>query len=207
MSTTAPTTEAFPTPVNSQITDAVTQASAKRLAEAPAVAMGTIYQSLAHATGVLFENAVNTQQQQNILAQSAATQGAILIYSVDTAAVAAGKVGPAGVSDTVTAAVSGLGTPQAQLAQTPATGLSRQVEDAITSTLQHSLGHSGDVAYGARAAADALAAAIDRVNRVTYENSLRMIKLAGTAVCIAAMARAPDKREDYQAVLDRIATL
>ena len=38
---------AFPTAVNSQITDAVTQANVKVLADAPAMAMGAIYQSLA----------------------------------------------------------------------------------------------------------------------------------------------------------------
>ncbi|MFB9156471.1 RebB family R body protein, partial [Chromobacterium violaceum] len=40
---------AFPTSVNNQITDAVTQANVKVLAESPAMAMGSIYQSLAHS--------------------------------------------------------------------------------------------------------------------------------------------------------------
>lgn len=77
---------AIPTPVNGQITDAVTQANVKVLAEAPAMAMGTIYQSLAHSTGMMFENAINTQQQQNTLGQAATNQGVIQIYSVDTLA-------------------------------------------------------------------------------------------------------------------------
>ena len=38
---------ALPTPVNGQITDAVTQSNVKVVAEAPAMAMGAIYQSLA----------------------------------------------------------------------------------------------------------------------------------------------------------------
>jgi hypothetical protein len=33
---------------------------------------------------MMFENSVNTQQQQNMLQQSATTQGVIQIYSVDT---------------------------------------------------------------------------------------------------------------------------
>lgn len=70
--------------VNSQITDAVTQSNVKVVGEAPAMAMGTLYQSMAHSTGMMFENAVNTQNQQNILAQAATTQGVMQIYSVDT---------------------------------------------------------------------------------------------------------------------------
>lgn len=72
--------------VNSQITDAVTQSNVKVVGEAPAMAMGTLYQSMAHSTGIMFENAVNTQNQQNILAQAATTQGVMQIYSVDTIA-------------------------------------------------------------------------------------------------------------------------
>src|SRR4051812_27996036 len=56
--------------VNPQVTDAVTQANVKVLADGPAVAMGTIYQSLAQATGLMFQNAVTTQNSQNILQQA-----------------------------------------------------------------------------------------------------------------------------------------
>ncbi len=70
--------------VSSQITDAVTQANVKVLADGPAMAMGTIYQSLAQATGLMFQNAVTTQNSQNILQQAATTQGVIQLYSVDT---------------------------------------------------------------------------------------------------------------------------
>ena len=70
--------------VSTQITDAVTQANVKVLAEAPAMAMGTLYQALGHSTGMMFENSVNSQQQQNMLQQSATAQGVIQLYSVDT---------------------------------------------------------------------------------------------------------------------------
>ncbi|AXJ02633.1 MULTISPECIES: RebB family R body protein [Pseudomonas] len=90
--------------VNDQITDAVTQTSVKVVAEAPAMAMGSIYQSLAHSTGILFENAVSAQQQQNTLAQAATNQGVMQIYSVDTTAGAAAteKVAQTGVADNLT---------------------------------------------------------------------------------------------------------
>ena len=75
---------ASPDTVSPQITDAVTQSNVKVLAEAPAMAMGTIYQALAHSTGMMFENSVNTQQAQNVLQQAATTQGVIQLFSVDT---------------------------------------------------------------------------------------------------------------------------
>ncbi|MCC3214866.1 RebB family R body protein [Chryseobacterium sp. X308] len=73
-------------PVNEQITDAVTQSNVKVVAESPAIAMANVYQSAAHSTGILFENAVNTQNQQNIVTQAATTQGIAQIYSLDTVA-------------------------------------------------------------------------------------------------------------------------
>ncbi|GEN76651.1 RebB family R body protein [Chryseobacterium hagamense] len=78
--------------VNQQITDAVTQSNVKITGEAPAVALGSIYQSMAHATGILFENAFSAQNQQNILSQAAATQGVMQVYSLDTVADAANWV-------------------------------------------------------------------------------------------------------------------
>lgn len=76
-----------------QITDAVTQANVKVLADGPAMAMGTIYQSLAQATGLSFQNAVTTQNSQNILQQAATTQGVIQLFSVDTLSDADAAVG------------------------------------------------------------------------------------------------------------------
>jgi Killing trait len=67
-----------------QSADSVAQASLQVVGQAPAMAMGTIYQSLAQATGLQFMNAVNAQQQSNILQQAATTQGVIQMYSVDT---------------------------------------------------------------------------------------------------------------------------
>jgi hypothetical protein len=86
------------------VTDAVTQSNVKVVAEAPAMAMATMYQTMAHSTGILFENAVAAQQQQNILAQAAVNQGVMQIYSLDTTAAAGAseKVAQTGVSDNLT---------------------------------------------------------------------------------------------------------
>ncbi len=71
---------------SSQVTDAVTQTNVMVVADAPAVAMGSVYQSAAHATGLMFENSVNAQNNQFIMAQAAVSQGVMQIYSVDTIA-------------------------------------------------------------------------------------------------------------------------
>ncbi|MGH6872265.1 MAG: RebB family R body protein [Rhizomicrobium sp.] len=108
---------ALPTPLNGQITDAVTQTNVKVVAEAPAMAMGAIYQSLAHSTGILFENATSSQQQLAIAAQASTNQGVIQIYSVDTmaGAVATSKIAQSDVPDTMLALLSALRAGTAQL--------------------------------------------------------------------------------------------
>jgi vancomycin permeability regulator SanA len=61
---------AFPTAVNSQITDAITQANVKVLGDAPAMAMGNVYQAVAQALANAAHNATNAQQQNYVLAQA-----------------------------------------------------------------------------------------------------------------------------------------
>jgi phospholipase C len=53
------------------------------------MAMGALYQTMAHSLGILMENAVTAQQNMNVIAQAATTQGVNMIYSVDTAAASA----------------------------------------------------------------------------------------------------------------------
>lgn len=76
---------AFPTSVNDQITDSVTQSNVQVLGDAPANAMGNLYQASAQALSNAAHNSTTAQQQANILAQAASTQGVALLYSLDTA--------------------------------------------------------------------------------------------------------------------------
>ncbi|CAN2040121.1 Killing trait domain-containing protein [Candidatus Magnetomoraceae bacterium gMMP-15] len=76
---------AFPTAVNDQITDSVTQANVKVLGDAPAIAMGNLYQATAQALANAAHNATTSQQQTNMMAQAVTTQGVALLYSMDTA--------------------------------------------------------------------------------------------------------------------------
>ncbi len=80
---------AFPTAVNDQITDSVTQSNVKVIADAPAVAMSNIYQATAQALSNAAHNATTAQQQTSVTAQAALTQGISTLYSIDTASTAA----------------------------------------------------------------------------------------------------------------------
>lgn len=76
---------AFPTAVNSQITDSVSQANTLVLGSSAAVAMSNLYQATAQALANAAHNATAAQQQSNILAQAATSAGVALLYSLDTA--------------------------------------------------------------------------------------------------------------------------
>lgn len=65
---------AFPTAVNSQITDAVSQSNVKVLGDAPAMALGSLYQATAQALANAAHNATNAQQQANTIAQAVTTR-------------------------------------------------------------------------------------------------------------------------------------
>ncbi|MBT9552160.1 MAG: RebB family R body protein [Hydrogenophaga sp.] len=65
---------AFPTAVNSQITDAVTQANVKVLGDAPAMAMGNLFQATAQSLALAAQNATAAQQQASVLAQAVTTR-------------------------------------------------------------------------------------------------------------------------------------
>ncbi len=77
---------AFPTSVNDQITDSVTQSNVKVLGDAPAVALGNFYQATAQALSNAAHNTTNAQQQTSVTAQAATTMGVAILYSLDTAA-------------------------------------------------------------------------------------------------------------------------
>ncbi len=76
---------AFPTSVNDQITDSVTQANVKVLGDAPAIALGNLYQATAQALANAAHNATSAQQQAAITAQAATTMGVATLYALDTA--------------------------------------------------------------------------------------------------------------------------
>ncbi len=76
---------AKPEPNKDQVTDAVTQSNVKVVAEAPATAMGNVYQATAQALSNAAHDATTSQEQSNVTAQAATTQGVTTLYSIDTA--------------------------------------------------------------------------------------------------------------------------
>ncbi len=70
---------AEPTLVNGQITDAVTQTNVKTLGEAPAMAMGSLYQSVAQSTALLAQNSTSAQQQMNTVSEAITARCANLL--------------------------------------------------------------------------------------------------------------------------------
>jgi len=80
---------AIPTSVNGQITDSVTQANISVLGNAPAVAMSSLYTTMAHSMGILFQNSTMAQQHAAISSQAAVNRGVMQMYGVNTMAAAA----------------------------------------------------------------------------------------------------------------------
>ncbi len=68
--------------VNEQITDAITQTNVKVLAEAPAMAMGSLYQTMGNNWAMAAANAVYAQQQGYVTYQAASTTGVSKLLSL-----------------------------------------------------------------------------------------------------------------------------
>jgi hypothetical protein len=76
---------AFPTSINSMITDSITQVNTKVLGDAPAVAMGNLFVATGQALANAAHNATNNQNQSYVTMQASTTQGVSTLLSVDTA--------------------------------------------------------------------------------------------------------------------------
>ena len=71
------------TKVNEKVTDAVTQANVSVVGAAPAMAMGSLYQSLAFSMTLASLNAVYAQQQANMAHQVSTIEGVALLLSLN----------------------------------------------------------------------------------------------------------------------------
>jgi hypothetical protein len=76
---------AFPTSINSMITDSITQVNTKVLGDSPAVAMGNLFVATGQALANAAHNATNNQNQSYVTMQASTTQGVSTLLSVDTA--------------------------------------------------------------------------------------------------------------------------
>jgi hypothetical protein len=183
--------------VNPQITDSVTEANVKVLGDAPAMAMGNLYQATAQALANAAHNAVATQQQVVITAMAVATQGVAMLYSVDTASLEAGAQHD--VDDAVSSIKAAV-PPQA-LKTSP------EVVSAIGQLAKGSVGAADDVAYGMRAVMSAVSASLDNAGAATVNNLKRVLQLAAMAACFTAMVAHPEKAASYEEVLKAIKSI
>lgn len=79
---------AFKKKINRQISETTTQGSVAIPGAAPAMAMSNLYQASSQALANAAHNATLAQQQNNIVAEAATTQGVALIYSLDVGSTA-----------------------------------------------------------------------------------------------------------------------
>ena len=167
------------TVVNPQITDSVTQANVKVLGEAPAMAMGVLYQTVSQSLGMAMQNAVYAQQQMNVTAQAATTQGIAQMYSIDAAA-------------------------SAEATHKVLKESAAAVEAAAPPVTLPAHAQADDMAYGTRAMADAFAASLQAIGEATTHNLVRILQIAATSACVTAMIANPDKAASYDEVLAAI---
>lgn len=79
------------TEMNAQVTDAVTQANVLAGGSASAHALGQSYQTMAHSTGLSFQNTVATQQQSTLHSNTEAvllTQHLLALGTAESGAMA-----------------------------------------------------------------------------------------------------------------------
>ena len=72
-----------PSAVNGQIIDAVTASNTNVLADSPAMAMGSLYQTIGNSVAMAAANAVYAQQQAYVTHQAATNLGLTKLYSVN----------------------------------------------------------------------------------------------------------------------------
>lgn len=83
------------TPVNSQITDAVTQSNVNVVASAPAQSMAMLYQMATHAAGLSLQNAVSSQQNLNQIGNAVVSTAVREILAIQVPASGGGGTPPA----------------------------------------------------------------------------------------------------------------
>lgn len=74
----------FPTALNSQITDSISQVNTKVIGDAPAMGMGNLFIATSQALANAAHNSTNSQQQSTLTGHAANVQGVATLYSMDT---------------------------------------------------------------------------------------------------------------------------
>ncbi|MBT0569618.1 RebB family R body protein [Curvibacter sp. CHRR-16] len=75
---------AFPTAVNSQVSDSITQVNTEVIGVSPAIATGNLMVATGQALSNTAHNATNNQNQAYVTMQTNTTQSLSTLFSVDT---------------------------------------------------------------------------------------------------------------------------
>jgi hypothetical protein len=75
---------AYPTHVNSAISDSISQVNTKVLGDAPAMAMGNLFVVTSQALSNAAHNATNNAQQSYVTMQASTSQGVSTLLTMDT---------------------------------------------------------------------------------------------------------------------------
>lgn len=78
---------AFPTAVNSQVTDSVTQANVKVLADSPAMSLSNLYVATSQALSNAAHNATSGQYETSVVSRAAMTESVAALLTLETSAV------------------------------------------------------------------------------------------------------------------------
>lgn len=187
------------TEVQSQITDSITQTNPRPPANpvvagnVAAVALGNLYQATATALSMAAHNAVSSQQQQNMLAQAATTQGIMQIYSLDTASSGEATEHPLEPpSAAAAAALDEVSAPVTQLSVSPNA---------------HGIDNAEPWCHAALELMGTVASTLHAFQKVTEETGMAAIRQAATASVLIHMIQSPDQLEQYQKILKVIEEL
>jgi hypothetical protein len=77
--------------VNSQITDSVTQTNVKVVGEAPAQAMGLVYQTMAHSISLSMQNAMQAQASLQTINNAVTSSACRMILEASGGGISGGK--------------------------------------------------------------------------------------------------------------------
>ncbi|MBE1162511.1 RebB family R body protein [Dyella acidiphila] len=181
---------------NSPITDAETDAGIRLPNDAPGTALGNLYQATAHALGIAVENAVNGQQQSNIVLQAATTQAVMLLFTIQTAsraeAMDADKAFAVQPSPVTTAASSAMAGSIEQVL-----GSANKLEFDGAQSWSHAVGEIMSTA--ARALWD--------FQKVSLDTEMAVVKQSAMTAVLIQMIKSPDQLEQYEKILGLIKEL
>ena len=84
---------AFPSHVNSQVTDSITEVNTLVLGDSPSMATGNVFMATSQALANTAHNATNQQNQSFVTFQASTAQGVQTLYSLDIASTGTATAG------------------------------------------------------------------------------------------------------------------